>query len=113
MAMVARWVSGSTRSGKTEYLIEFAGETGAEQQQPLLAFAANGDNRIVLASRMMDRLSDSHSNPHHHTRRLCARRSDPVFGRCWYRRLICRRSFRSSYGLKMNKPSPLSFGNLG
>ncbi|KPQ37631.1 MAG: hypothetical protein HLUCCA11_00860 [Phormidesmis priestleyi Ana] len=56
--MVARWVSGSTRSGKTEYLIEFAGETGAEQQQPLLAFAANGDNRIVLASRMMDRLSD-------------------------------------------------------
>ena len=56
--MVARWISGSTRSGKTEQLIAFAAETGAEQRQPLLAFAANGDNRMVLASRMTDGLGD-------------------------------------------------------
>lgn len=56
--MVARWISGPTRSGKTEHLIAFAAETGAEQRQPLLAFAANGDNRMVLASRITDGLGD-------------------------------------------------------
>ena len=56
--MVARWISGPTRSGKTEQLIAFAAETGAEQRQPLLAFAANGDNRMVLASRLTDGLGD-------------------------------------------------------
>ena len=56
--MVARWISGPTRSGKTEQLIAFAAETGAEQRQPLLAFAANGDNRMVLASRLTDELGD-------------------------------------------------------
>ncbi len=56
--MVARWISGPTRSGKTEQLIAFAAETGAEQRQPLLAFAANGDNRMVLASRITDGLGD-------------------------------------------------------
>lgn len=56
--MVARWISGPTRSGKTEELIAFAEATGAEQSQPLLAFAANGDNRIGLAKRLVDRLGD-------------------------------------------------------
>ncbi len=56
--MVARWITGPTRSGKTEQLIAFAAEVGAEQRQPLLAFAANGDNRMVLASRMTDGLGD-------------------------------------------------------
>ncbi|MEM6452483.1 MAG: hypothetical protein AAF703_19475 [Cyanobacteria bacterium P01_D01_bin.105] len=56
--MVARWVSGATRTGKTAALIEFAGEVGAAQNQPLLVFAANGDNRIALAARLRDELSD-------------------------------------------------------
>ncbi len=56
--MVARWISGPTRSGKTEQLIAFAEATGADQRQPLLAFAANGDNRIALARRLIDRLGD-------------------------------------------------------
>ena len=56
--MVARWISGPTRSGKTEALIEFAGSVGASSRQPLLVFAANGDNRITLAGRLRDELSD-------------------------------------------------------
>ncbi|MGB3297693.1 MAG: hypothetical protein WBA76_05435 [Phormidesmis sp.] len=56
--MVARWISGPTRSGKTKQLIDFAAKTGAEPRQPLLAFAANGDNRMVLASQMTDELGD-------------------------------------------------------
>ncbi len=56
--MAARWISGPTRSGKTQQLIDFAGETGAEQRQPLLAVAANGNNRMVLASRMAEALRD-------------------------------------------------------
>lgn len=56
--MAALWISGPTRSGKTQQLIDFAAETGAEQRQPLLAFAANGDNRISLASRLADGLGD-------------------------------------------------------
>jgi hypothetical protein len=57
-SMVARWISGPTRSGKTEELIAFAEATGADQRQPLLAFAANGDNRIGLARRLIDQLGD-------------------------------------------------------
>jgi len=56
--MVARWISGPTRSGKTEALIEFAGSVGADARQPLLVFAANGDNRIALAGRIREGLSD-------------------------------------------------------
>ncbi len=56
--MVVRWISGPTRSGKTERLIDFARQTGAEQRQPLLCFAANGDNRMVLSSRITEALSD-------------------------------------------------------
>ena len=54
----ARWISGVTRSGKTQQLIAFANETGAPQRQPLLIFAANGDNRITLAERLTEGLSD-------------------------------------------------------
>ncbi|MGC1307399.1 MAG: hypothetical protein WA885_09235 [Phormidesmis sp.] len=56
--MTALWVSGPTRSGKTWQLIDFASETGAEPRQPLLAFAANGDNRMLLANRLGERLGD-------------------------------------------------------
>ena len=56
--MVARWISGPTRSGKTAALIDFAASIGAKQNQPLLVFAANGDNRIALANRLRDELSD-------------------------------------------------------
>ncbi|MGB3292268.1 MAG: hypothetical protein WBB01_04635 [Phormidesmis sp.] len=56
--MTARWICGPTRSGKTGQLIDFAGEIGAEQRQPLLAFAANGNNRMLLASRLTEVLSD-------------------------------------------------------
>jgi hypothetical protein len=56
--MVARWISGPICSGKTEQLIAFAQATGAQARQPLLGFAANGDNRIVLARRLADGLGD-------------------------------------------------------
>ncbi|MEL6813900.1 MAG: hypothetical protein AAFP03_03685 [Cyanobacteria bacterium J06598_3] len=56
--MAALWISGPTRSGKTQHLIDFADQTGAQQRQPLLAFAANGDNRILLASRLAEGLGD-------------------------------------------------------
>ena len=56
--MTAHWICGPTRSGKTQQLIEFASETGASQRQPLLIFAANGDNRMLLADRLTEALSD-------------------------------------------------------
>ncbi|MGB3786968.1 MAG: hypothetical protein WA949_03090 [Phormidesmis sp.] len=56
--MVAQWISGVTRSGKTQQLIGFAQQVGAQQQQPLLVFGANGDNRIALAGRLIDELGD-------------------------------------------------------
>ena len=56
--MAALWISGPTRSGKTHQLIDFAQTTGAEQRQPLVVFAANGDNRMVLASRLGETLRD-------------------------------------------------------
>lgn len=56
--MAALWISGPTRSGKTHQLTDFAQTTGAEQGQPLIIFAANGDNRMVLANRLSEALSD-------------------------------------------------------
>ena len=56
--MVALWISGPTRSGKTQQMIEAAPEMGADQRQPLLVFAANGDNRMRLASRLVDTWGD-------------------------------------------------------
>lgn len=56
--MAAQWICGPTRSGKTQQMIDLAGEIGAEQRQPLLVFAANGNNRMLLASRMAEVLSD-------------------------------------------------------
>lgn len=57
-SMAALWISGPTRSGKTQALIDFAAGTHAPQRHPLLAFAANGDNRMLLASRLTEDLSD-------------------------------------------------------
>ncbi len=54
----AHWITGPTRSGRTQQLIEFASQIGAPQRQPLLIFAANGDNRMVLANRLTEALSD-------------------------------------------------------
>ena len=54
----AQWVTGATRSGKTQQLIDFAATIGAPQRQPFIVFAANGDNRMVLANRLADELSD-------------------------------------------------------
>ncbi|EDX83946.1 hypothetical protein S7335_1643 [Synechococcus sp. PCC 7335] len=56
--MVAHWIFGETRSGKTQQLIRFAQQVGAQPQQPLLVFGANGDNRIALAGRLIDDLGD-------------------------------------------------------
>ena len=56
--MASFWVTGPTRSGKTQQLITFAQNTGAAQRQPFIVFAANGDNRMLLASRLADELSD-------------------------------------------------------
>ncbi len=56
--MAAQWISGVTRSGKTQQLIGCAQQVGAQQQQPLLVFGANGDNRIALAGRLIDELGD-------------------------------------------------------
>ena len=56
--MASFWVSGPTRSGKTQQLITFAHNTGAAQHHPFIVFAANGDNRILLANRLADELSD-------------------------------------------------------
>ncbi|MEL6160556.1 MAG: hypothetical protein AAGJ95_07900 [Cyanobacteria bacterium J06554_11] len=53
-----QWVSGPTRSGKTQQLIDFASRMGAQQRQPFIVFAANGDNRMVLAGRLMAELGD-------------------------------------------------------
>ena len=56
--MASFWVTGPTRSGKTQQLITFAQNTGAAQRQPFIVFAANGDNRMLLASRLANELSD-------------------------------------------------------
>ena len=55
---IQQWISGPTRSGKTQQLIDFASRVGAQQHQPFIVFAANGDNRMVLANRLMAELSD-------------------------------------------------------
>lgn len=56
--MVAHWVVGATRTGKTQSLVDFAEGTEAKPDQPLLVFAANGDNRMTLAARLADQLGD-------------------------------------------------------
>ncbi|MEL6469118.1 MAG: hypothetical protein AAFQ74_05280 [Cyanobacteria bacterium J06623_4] len=55
---IQQWISGPTRSGKTQQLIDFASRVGAQQHQPFIVFAANGDNRMVLANRLMAELGD-------------------------------------------------------
>jgi hypothetical protein len=55
------WIEGATRSGKTEQLLSYLQTLAAEQQARdpgavFLLFAANGDNRLVLADRLADTL---------------------------------------------------------
>jgi hypothetical protein len=64
--MVAFWITGPTRSGKTTHLIEqllgFASSLEPSQAGssacPWLVFAANGDNRMALANRLADQVQD-------------------------------------------------------
>jgi hypothetical protein len=60
MVSQPRWLNGSTGSGKTgwllQQLIDWAEQNGAaafDQGQSVLMFAANGDNRIRLAERVV------------------------------------------------------------
>ena len=55
---IQQWISGPTRSGKTQQLIDFASRVGAQQHQPFIVLAANGDNRMQLAKRLMAELGD-------------------------------------------------------
>ncbi|MEO1592145.1 MAG: hypothetical protein AAFU71_12745 [Cyanobacteria bacterium J06632_22] len=60
--MAAIWIEGPTRSGKTATLIDqleqFHANRGTLPGTPWLVFAANGDNRIALAARLVDALQD-------------------------------------------------------
>ncbi|MEM6256136.1 MAG: hypothetical protein AAF821_24750 [Cyanobacteria bacterium P01_D01_bin.156] len=49
--MASVWITGATRSGKTAHLISWLSQQTATVGCPWLAFAANGDNRLVLAQR--------------------------------------------------------------
>ncbi len=65
--MMLMWITGPTRSGKTERLITWLLHQIAEAERPWLVFAANGDNRMVLAQRLaatvQDRLPYSTTTP--------------------------------------------------
>lgn len=54
------WIEGATRSGKTarllSHLMTLAAAQVAAEGTVFLAFAANGDNRLVLVDRLADRL---------------------------------------------------------
>ena len=52
------WITGPTRSGKTAQLIDWLHHQAAEAERPWLVFAANGDNRMVLAQRLAATVQD-------------------------------------------------------
>ncbi|MEO1510042.1 MAG: hypothetical protein AAFU84_20575 [Cyanobacteria bacterium J06633_23] len=56
--MTSMWITGPTRSGKTEQLITWLQHQVAEAERPWLVFAANGDNRMVLAQRLAATVQD-------------------------------------------------------
>ncbi|NEP17079.1 MAG: hypothetical protein F6J97_09240 [Leptolyngbya sp. SIO4C1] len=61
--MTSLWITGPTRSGKTDRLIlQMQTAAAASAAQPWLVLAANGDNRIGLANRLAAALKDS--EPH-------------------------------------------------
>ena len=56
--MVPIWITGPTRSGKTQHLIDWLLAQTTAIERPLLVFAANGDNRMVLAQRLAATVQD-------------------------------------------------------
>ena len=66
----SQWISGGTRSGKTRRLVEQFGTlaqalTDPESElppQPMLVFAATGDNRITLAEQLANQMGQSQSD---------------------------------------------------
>ncbi|NEP60592.1 MAG: hypothetical protein F6K31_26930 [Symploca sp. SIO2G7] len=56
--MESVWITGSTRSGKTQQLINWILQQSAIADCPWLVFAANGDNRMVLAQRLATAIQD-------------------------------------------------------
>lgn len=56
--MVSIWITGPTRSGKTQQLIDWLLQQSATADCPWLVFAANGDNRMVLAQRLAATVQD-------------------------------------------------------
>ncbi|MEM8613996.1 MAG: hypothetical protein AAGF93_18380, partial [Cyanobacteria bacterium P01_H01_bin.105] len=56
--MSALWITGPTRSGKTQQLIDWVLQQSAKVESPWLMFAANGDNRMVLAQRLATAVQD-------------------------------------------------------
>ena len=57
-SMVSIWITGPTRSGKTQQLIDWLLQQSATADCPWLVFAANGDNRMVLAQRLAATVQD-------------------------------------------------------
>ncbi|MEM9808428.1 MAG: hypothetical protein AAF959_24455, partial [Cyanobacteria bacterium P01_D01_bin.56] len=56
--MASVWITGMTRSGKTSGLLDWLCQQSATAACPWLVFAANGDNRMVLAQRLVAALQD-------------------------------------------------------
>ncbi|MEM9265786.1 MAG: hypothetical protein AAGA46_09710 [Cyanobacteria bacterium P01_F01_bin.13] len=56
--MISVWITGATGSGKTQRLIEWLQQQSATAERPWLIFAANGDNRMVLAQRLAATIQD-------------------------------------------------------
>lgn len=52
------WITGPTRSGKTQQLIDWLLQQTATAECPWLVFAANGDNRMALAQRLAAAVQD-------------------------------------------------------
>ena len=56
--MTSMWITGPTRSGKTQQLMDWLSHQSATAERPWLVFAANGDNRMALAQRLAATLQD-------------------------------------------------------
>ncbi|ESA32378.1 hypothetical protein N836_27695 [Leptolyngbya sp. Heron Island J] len=52
------WITGATRNGKTQHLIDWLSRQSANVECPWLVFAANGDNRMALAQRLAAVIQD-------------------------------------------------------
>lgn len=56
--MTSVWISGTTRSGKTATLAKWLMSQASAPEKPWLVFAANGDNRMVLAQTLATLVQD-------------------------------------------------------